>query len=133
MSSYKPIGVDGLCVDLENSKNVTNSMPVLLRPCDSNAWSQRWFHEPDGRIRNLHDRRKCLEFGSNVHLYKKAYVYDCDDGNWQRFIFTGRRLKNVHNGMYLGVAYCNKRPDKRKLEQHKTSNCSINWTFGKIS
>ncbi len=110
----------GGAIDLHN-RIAANLQPINLRD-DRNyeEIAQLWSIDQEGRIRSAVDSSYCLEAGTDQSLYKKAFLYKCNDGLHQQWEFRsdGRIRSRLNTDFYLGVAYCgeNSDPDKQAIE-----------------
>ncbi len=131
-TSYFQLQTNRLCADLENWQT-TNGVKVLLKTCNSAAWSQQWSYDSYGRLKNRHASNKCLEAGGDGIIYKKAFIWDCHQGTHQRWDkLSNGKYKNKEHDKYLGVAYCGDRSktgylELRNLDKSGVCNCAQTW------
>jgi len=102
---------------------------VVLKTCNSEAWSQQWHHNYEGYLINRHSQM-CLEAGTQGTLYTKLFIYNCARGQ------TLHQAWDYEDGRYKNQQYGNVLTNKcmvaaRKLEKmsHR-QNCSKAWHDG---
>eukprot|EP00956_Cyclotella_meneghiniana_P000525 scaffold571_cov34-Cyclotella_meneghiniana.AAC.7 len=131
VNSLKPI----FCMDLSGGRT-HNGNEVIIHTCHHNN-NQRWWMDPDGRIRSMANLNKCLEAGT-PHLNAKLFIWDCNDGIHQQWDITpdGRIRSKQNDERYIGVAHgCNGISSGGRLEiQQKlySGACKLQqeWSMG---
>mmetsp|Transcript_24820 Transcript_24820/g.30504 ORF Transcript_24820/g.30504 Transcript_24820/m.30504 type:complete len:110 (+) Transcript_24820:480-809(+) len=95
--------------------------------------NQLWHVGRDGYIRSAVNTNKCLEFGNRGGLYDKAFIWDCGQGDHQKFdpdrsSFRTYRLRNRRfRNLYIGTAYCREN-DGARLELRNKDYCTGHWS-----
>ena len=138
-SSYQEIKTLGLCVGIQGStasSKMVNLAKVHLETCQEGWQSQQWARDSLGRFVNKLSG-KCLEAGPTDALYAKAFIWTCHNESYQQWeaLNDGRYQNKKYRDRYLGVAYCGKRSDYRRLElrslEPESTSCGCAQTWNK--
>ena len=107
-------------------------MKVVLRKCNSDAGSQQWSMADDGYFHNRNSPHMCLEGDDRGIDNNSAYVYECGQGDHQKWEDIGNgKYKNVGHGYYLGTKDCRIQENTvlaiTLIETYGDCNCAQKW------